>query len=82
LEALVNKSSVTLKAQKRNRYLGPALLAFMGCLFVYFGKEKSEIFNMASVMGAGFILFSIAQFIVIRRWLNETDEKENNNGQS
>jgi len=69
------QSGVLLRAQRRNRFLAPALFLVMGVAIILFAGGGS-VLNYGTVMGGGFVLFGIVLAVLQQRYARELDRSE------
>jgi multisubunit Na+/H+ antiporter MnhB subunit len=74
------QSGVLLRAQRRNRFLAPALFIVMGIAIVLFAGGGGAPFNYGTVMGGGFILFGIVLAVLQQRYARELDRSSHSPG--
>ena len=69
LEALVANNLQSYRTARGNFWLAPAFLAGFALIFLYFGLQRFETrLNIASVMGAAFLLFAGVLLYRNLRW--------------
>ena len=73
VDAVVNKSIVTVETQKKNRMFMPLFFATTGASILALSIYKTGSVGLSSIMGFVFIGFGIVNYLINRKWVKELD---------
>lgn len=73
---MIQRSKITIKAQKTNRMYMPAFFLVLGSIFVIMSYVKAGSFDLRSLPGAAFIFFGIVLIFINRKWVKDMEEKK------
>ena len=68
---LVSRTIVTVRSQKRIRYLFPAFIIFMGLVALFYSLTSNEPINPVTLLGVGFLVFGFAMLAYVVMWARD-----------